>query len=70
VKTARAWYAQKLSGLALSDNADGVAQPREGVGFPLQKLGRRTDSSCRRRARAMPIRDLVHLAGADLQFDR
>ena len=55
---------------AFRQDPDGVAQPGKGVGFALQQFGRRTDAILVEGVRGdAEFGDLVHLLGADLQFD-
>ena len=55
---------------AVGQDPDGVAQPGEGVGFALQEFGRRADAVLVEGVRGdAEFGDLVHLLGADLQFD-
>jgi hypothetical protein len=55
---------------AFGEELDGTAQPRIGAGFPRQHLGRRTHSVLVKGMRGDSVlRDLVHIPGADLQFD-
>ena len=55
---------------AVRQDRDGMAQPGEGAGFAIQELGRGTDAVLVEGVRGdAEFRDLVHLLGADLQFD-
>ena len=55
---------------AFGEQLDGAAQPGVGVGFARQHLGRRADAILVERVRRDAVfGDLVHLLGADLQFD-
>ena len=55
---------------AVGEDRDGVAKPGECIGFALQEFGRRTHAILVEGVRGdAELRDLVHLLGADLQFD-
>ena len=55
---------------ALGEQFDGAAQPRIGAGLARQHLRRRSDTVLVERMRRDSVfRDLVHIPGADLQFD-
>ena len=55
---------------ALGQNIDGMPQPGEGVGLALEQFSRRADAVLVEGVRGDAIFvDLVHLLGADLQFD-